>query len=498
MLTDFELSFEHREGDILCSLFRHGATVGRHQSSWSQLEPALSAAIEALETAEQDQLDEPSLLQTWSEIIRQAIGQPTCEYICAKAPANLIIAIGASIPDSYYDLFRIAPWEQAIAEIGKESLPQAPRTVLEDQQITVIDVRITSAEQARVISVAGVEQVPASLDFHSEKVDQDADGTFFPVWFGTNRQLSETAAGVSEVVTNSNAGQFHVGKCDVWIPKSHRRGELKSPWYRPESILKSDHLRLADVRLLKAIGPSISDAIDQSSTTNHLLFIHGFNSSFSEAILRAAQIGFDLGIDGATTAFCWPSRKLFPFVSRYIGDGEVISGSQSALLQLTEQLSELEGRIHVIAHSMGNRALTRVWPQMFKKIKVTPALELGQVVFAAPDVYQAAFQNDTEGIHEFCDRATVYANRRDYALGLSRLISWTDRAGLIPPVMNMEKIDMIEVPFNLARFGHTYFAKLIPLLEDLAGLIESNDSPGSGARQQLLPVADSPGHWRFQ
>lgn len=498
MAANFELLFEHGEGDIYFSLMRHGITQSRNKASWVQLEPKLRVATEAVEKAELDQLEDESLLQAWSEIIGQLIGESTCKVIFAAAPANLIIAIDSTIPENYYDLFRSAPWEQAIFKLGKHKLPAESQSLLEDNQITVIDVRITRAEQATATSVAGVEQVPASQDFYSDKPDHDADGTYFPVWFGTNRHLIDGPEGVSEIEGQISDDKIHVGQCEVWIPKSHRRGELKSPWYRPEAILKSDYLKLEDVSLLDAIGPSILEAIAQSSATNHLLFIHGFNSSFREAILRAAQIGFDLGINGATMAFCWPSRKLFPFVSRYVGDGQVISGSEKALLKMTEQFSGLEGKIHVIAHSMGNRPLTRAWRKMLQTISDSPKLEVGQVVFAAPDVYQAAFKDDTEGIFEFCERATMYANRRDYALGISRFLTQTDRAGLIPPVMSLEQIDTIEVPFNMALFGHTYFAKLVPLLEDLAGLIEHNEAPGTGSRSQLVPQSESPpGHWVF-
>jgi esterase/lipase superfamily enzyme len=165
---------------------------------------------------------------------------------------------------------------------------------------------------------------------------------------------------------------------------------------------------------------------------------------------------------------------------------------------MVEQLDGLEGKLHVIAHSMGNRALTKVWQSMFNTIDSFSKLEVGQVVFAAPDVYQAAFKDDTEGIAGFCERATVYANRSDFALGLSRLISQTDRAGVIPPVMSLDQIDTIEVSFNLALFGHTYFAKLIPMLDDLANLIEHNEAPGSGTRSHLQQQSSgASGHWLF-
>jgi len=350
MTDNFELLFKHLEGDIHFSLIHHGITKSRNITSWRNLEPELQRAIETVEKVELGKLDDQSLLEAWRKVIGIAIGDAASQKIFVAAPANLTIVVDATIPKSYYDLFRVAPWEQAIESLGSIDSPPEIVSLFESKQIAVVDVRIDQEEQSRTISVAGIEQVPPSLDFYSDKPDEDAEGTHYPVWFGTNRKLQEKNGEVFEVVGKSTADEIHIGKCEVWIPKTHRRGELKSPWYRPESIIKSDHLMLTGVNLLDSIVDSICSEIEQTSSTNHLLFVHGFNTSCNESILRAAQIGFDLGIDGATIAFSWPSRKLFPFISRYVGDGQVISGSEKALVQLTEQLNGLEGKLHVIAH----------------------------------------------------------------------------------------------------------------------------------------------------
>jgi len=63
--------------------------------------------------------------------------------------------------------------------------------------------------------------------------------------------------------------------------------------------------------------------------------------------------------------------------------------------------------------------------------------------------------------------------------------------------MSLDQIDIVEVSFNLALFGHTYFAKLIPMLDDLASLIEHNEAPGSGTRSHLQQSSEPPGHWLF-
>ncbi len=498
MHTDFELSFEYWEGLVQFSLFRHGITEASKETTWETIEPILEKAIRQTEGLDEAVENEDDLLYAWITLVEEIVGIDACRVIVAASPARLVIRIDASIPADRHDLFRIAPWDTAVTELGSDPQLTESRPVLHGTLIAVRDVRIAKVDQIEASTIAGVEPVPASMDYYSEKDDQGATGTTFPVWFGTNRRLYQEDGEVFEIHEEMESERVHFGKCDIWIPKTHRRGEQKSPWYDPRRWKMDDEIRFRNCELLDDLTGSIRDAVDQSEKTNHLLFIHGFNNSFSDAILRAGQIGYDLGIDGATLAFSWPSRKLLPFVSRYSGDGERISGCRKALETMCERLTGLEGTLHVIAHSMGNRALTGAWKNAFETIAKSNSLDVGQVIFAAPDVFQQAFRDDTEGIHEFCKRATLYANKLDHALGLSRILNRTPRAGILPPIMRLENIDTIEVPFNLALFGHTYFAKLIPMLEDLAALIEENSAPGEGGRASLDYANEDKTHWTLK
>jgi esterase/lipase superfamily enzyme len=47
-----------------------------------------------------------------------------------------------------------------------------------------------------------------------------------------------------------------------------------------------------------------------------LLYIHGYNTTFQGAAIRAAQIGFDLGISGITAFSAGPRTARFATISR--------------------------------------------------------------------------------------------------------------------------------------------------------------------------------------
>lgn len=89
-----------------------------------------------------------------------------------------------------------------------------------------------------------------------------------------------------------------------------------------------------------------------------LVFIHGFNVTFEEAAIRAAQIGFDLKVPGITAFFSWPSKGRLSLLD-YAADEATIdasAGKMTDFLVKFAQQTDAE-RVHVIAHSMGNRGL---------------------------------------------------------------------------------------------------------------------------------------------
>lgn len=66
-----------------------------------------------------------------------------------------------------------------------------------------------------------------------------------------------------------------------------------------------------------------------------LVFVHGYNNSFNDAIKKAAQIKVDMPWDGPSIAFSWPS---YGDVVDYLGDEAMYGRSLPAFLQLLNVL----------------------------------------------------------------------------------------------------------------------------------------------------------------
>ena len=110
----------------------------------------------------------------------------------------------------------------------------------------------------------------------------------------------------------------------------------------------------------------------KAGTRDALVFIHGFANSFESGLARAALLGEDYRIERGGNpahkphvfAFSWPSDGMAQPPWKYASDRDdaAMSGvaMARALRRFLDFLNESErcsGRIHLVAHSMGNWAL---------------------------------------------------------------------------------------------------------------------------------------------
>ena len=93
----------------------------------------------------------------------------------------------------------------------------------------------------------------------------------------------------------------------------------------------------------------------QTGARQALVYLHGYNVTFENAALRAAQIGVDLKFQGILAFYSWPSRGK---MTGYIHDEASSDAAEPYLEEFLSRFAEESGaeRIHALAHSMGNRA----------------------------------------------------------------------------------------------------------------------------------------------
>lgn len=304
------------------------------------------------------------------------------------------------------------------------------------------------------------------------------------VYYATDRARSGSKK-PTEFYGSDRNSHLELGIASVTIPETHVPGMVERPsvWRLDFSPSPSKHILLHSV---KPVDPDsffgkLQGEFTQAPSRDLFVYIHGFNHSFEYAAQRAAQITFDMGNSAVPVMFSWPSRNK---TSAYFSDAAVVRLSGRRLAVFLEDLVARSGAetIHILAHSMGSRALTDALEIMALRRNATPqdAPVFGQVMFAAPDVDTELFATMANVFRPLARRLTLYASSTDWALASSRKLHGdTPRAGLGGALLlasqGIDSIDMTSMGDDM--LAHNYFSNDSSALADMATLFWQDASP---------------------
>jgi Uncharacterized protein conserved in bacteria len=328
---------------------------------------------------------------------------------------------------------------------------------------------------------------------------------YYRVWFATSRALikpDDPSRGFAN--KPDPAGVVRYGTCTVQVPKSHRFGSTGTWYWRWLRLrFSDDHLKivgrvpLEPADFFDDLRRELTD-LEEPDDRVILVYLHGYNVSFNEAAIRAAQIGVDLKVPGVTAFFSWPS---WGSIRAYMGDASQIVESERQITEFLTRISTESGArsVHLIAHSMGNRGLARSIQRITAQASVHAGVRFGQIILAAPDIEVGLFRDLAAIYPAISDRTTMYVSARDRVLGVSKWLAKSDRAGYTPPVTVVPRIDTIEVTdIDLTMLGHGYFAEAEAVLYDINYLLLHNDAPDKRPRLKKETTSDGLSYWVIQ
>ena len=241
-------------------------------------------------------------------------------------------------------------------------------------------------------------------------------------------------------------GEREVGVVRVRVPHDPRRGERET----------SDPLQRST---LISVEPGDTSSLDGETI---VVFIHGFGVSFPNATRQAAQLAYDLDLEGHVALFAWPSAMM------YGGDEVRVLRAATILRVWLDELTERASSVHLVAHGMGARALATA-------LRALAADEepphFGEVVLVAPDIDADLFVDEIAAvIAPLVARTTVSASANERALhhDLEAEALGDTESGL-PISEHFETIDASLVDTSL--FGHTLSDDRRSVVADLAALL---------------------------
>ncbi|WP_082077288.1 alpha/beta hydrolase [Bradyrhizobium sp. LTSPM299] len=319
-------------------------------------------------------------------------------------------------------------------------------------------------------------------------------GATYTVWYGTNRR--PTVDGLN--YSSDRDEEVHYGKCDVFVPKSHKIGSIGSSLIKRALSGNDDRIRLIAVKPLsvETYWKCLQETFDTAEEPKTaIVLVHGYNVSFESAAIRAAQIGYDLCAQRAMAFFSWPSQGK---LSGYLADAATIEVSEAAIASFLIDFAERSGaeKVHVIAHSMGNRGVLRAINRIAARATAQSGKIFGQIILAAADVDADLFKQYAAPYVELSQRTSIYISSRDKAVEASHWLHEFPRVGLTPPTLVIDGIDTISVSnVDMSILGHGYFAEARNVLADLYELIAHGAPPAMRFGLRKAKAEDGRSYW---
>ena len=315
------------------------------------------------------------------------------------------------------------------------------------------------------------------------------------VWFGTNRRLLDRAMRYG----CSRGLSVHYGYCDVTIPKSHRIGGSTTLWRRILGLVDTPIVSAICELSQEGFWSGVVDGLEvvEPQDRSALVFLHGYNVSFEEAAIATAQLAADLQFPGIAVFYSWPSAGK---LHHYLADSAAIEASERHIADfLADLLQRVRGaKVHVIAHSMGNRGLLAALPRILGRLPKAMRRRIDQLILAAPDLDRETFLERIKACPAIVGRTTIYVSERDRALRMSGFLHQFARAGLCPPVTVALNADTIDAgATDLSLLGHGYVLSARDVIYDLFYLIRHDYPPEKRAALKLRTTPGGERYWKI-
>ena len=283
--------------------------------------------------------------------------------------------------------------------------------------------RFLSSLVVLVWVMAGCGHAPALIGVENPKVlvDSVAGAGHVRVMITTTRVQS---ADTAQFYSDRRARTLGLAAVTVSIPPGHVPGALEAPKRLPPDPRRE--FAVTDPVVYERDGDFIAEvnaelARRAPKDRNVLLFVHGFNTTTSDAVLRVAQFTQDSGFTGVPVLFTWASAGK---VTRYVYD-------LNSALVARQMLEEASGLLvqtkalgfDVFAHSMGTFLVTETMVQSALRGNLGSSGRLSNIMLAAPDIDIDLFRTQMEQIGPSGGNIFVLLSHDDVALKVSRRLA---------------------------------------------------------------------------
>ncbi|WP_170334328.1 alpha/beta hydrolase [Ruegeria arenilitoris] len=225
----------------------------------------------------------------------------------------------------------------------------------------------------------------------------------------------------------------------VSIPPNHTPGTLKFSYANPNP---QKEFVLADITELNGPQGLREHLRGQDDVT---IFVHGYNSTQTETIFRAAQLSHDIGLPGQILVYSWPSRATG---YGYAYDLDSMLFARDGLEQTIRELKSMGvKRVILVAHSMGSALSMEMMRQAELQEPGWANRNLEGVVLISPDLDVDLFRSQMERIKTPPDPFIVMVSQKDKILNISARLRGTDEGERLGNISSVDSL--AEYPINV-------------------------------------------------
>lgn len=244
----------------------------------------------------------------------------------------------------------------------------------------------------------------------------------------TTREASEV---VGAFYSAGRAPELGLASVDVTVPPTHVVGQLERPEHLPPD--PRTEFAVVDPIVYSHSATFVAEvnrelAKRPPGQRKLLLFVHGYNNTTSDAILRLTQFVQDSGYQGVPVLFTWASAAKLP---RYVYDLNSALVARGKIKEMADILGQTKAEsVDVFAHSMGAFLTMEGLVDAQHSGRLGKKKQIDHIMLASPDIDFDLFRTQIAQLPPaVVSKMYVLVSEDDSALRFSRRI-----AGGVPRV----------------------------------------------------------------
>ena len=335
-------------------------------------------------------------------------------------------------------------------------------------------------------------------------LSRDPAQTVWRVFYATNRVrlVNEKDLRTSYGPVPASPPRLDYGECEVVLPiRPFSEAEQRTDGPIEKARQVQEHPKVVSCREVQPTAynrffEELVRAVSQSPQRDVLIYVHGYNTQFEDAVCRAGQLAQDMPFNGVVICYSWPSAGSS---FSYTKDVENADGTVKHFWRFLSALHTHLGngtRINLLAHGLGCRALLQGVASMPKNIREVRPFQ--HLVLAAPDIAVDKFPVWADKCSIAVRNMTVYVSQTDEALVAAKNYARQSQSvGDPSKLVIVPQVDTIDVSgMNRNVLNFSYGAGNKTMLNELFQVIKLDNPP---ARRSWLKETKHDGkvYWQF-